>query len=73
MSNDCPRFGKLFGGCRFEPRYDEPTIASLFSSSTFASLKIDGKAASIEDITPTKKYIRDVCIRCGKTIERAKP
>lgn len=40
----CPRFGKTFGGCEFEARYDE----------------------SAADIT----YVRDVCIRCGKTVER---
>lgn len=67
---DCPRFGKLFRGCRFEPRYDEPSIASLFSG--FGSVKIDGNLASIEDTAPGKKYVRDVCIRCGKAVERAK-
>lgn len=74
MSNNCPRFGKWIGGCRFEPRYDEPTIASILNGGMWssASFKIDGKNMSLEDISPTKKYIRDVCIRCGKTVERPK-
>jgi len=33
-------------------------------------LKLMGKITSIEDITPVKKYIHDICIRCGKVAKR---
>jgi hypothetical protein len=69
---DCPRFGKWFG-CRFEPRYDEPPLLShIFGDGMFSSIKIDGKMQTIEDLIPMKKYIRDVCVRCGKVVERQK-
>jgi hypothetical protein len=72
--SDCPRFGKLFGGCKFEARYDEPPLLShLMGSGMYTTLKIDGKIASIDDVVPMKKYVRDVCVRCGKAIERTKP
>lgn len=70
---DCPRFGKLFGGCKFEPRYDEPSLASLFGNGLYTSMTLNGKIALIEDISPKKTYVRDVCVRCGKAIDRTTP
>lgn len=61
-----PREGRWIGGCRCEPRYDvEPPeyIPAMKGSAQAMSAWIE--AAS------TKSYVRDVCIRCGKTIERS--
>lgn len=64
--SDCPRLGRIFGGCEFSPRYDvgPPTIDMG---------EFSGGAAGILAIVETSKprtYVRDVCQRCGKTVER---
>lgn len=63
---DCPRLGKLFGACKFSPRFDRaaPTIESLGRGDARAMVLI------IEASKPTT-YVRDVCETCGRTIERA--
>jgi hypothetical protein len=63
---DCPRFGRWIGGCKFSPRYDlgEPHSAYNLSGGTAAAL------AYINDSLKPKTYVRDVCERCGKTVER---
>lgn len=82
MTEICPRFGKWFGGCRFEARYDEVKQRSQFDSvfgSTSWSIEMvpgsDGKKAHLKENAPTDKrtYVRDICRTCGKTIERVKP
>jgi hypothetical protein len=59
----CPREGKFIGGCKFEPRYDlgEPDL------SEFTKLTASPEALNA---LRTKTYVKDVCVRCGKTIER---
>lgn len=73
---DCPRFGKLFGGCKFESRYDASAhgpeadaIAAALERIVFGSDQTEALAQLRSD---DKTYIRDICIRCGKTVERAK-
>lgn len=64
-SNTCPRAGKWIGGCNFEARHDcIPTVSAE-----------DAFWLAINKINATHKriYVRDVCTRCGKTIERSKP
>lgn len=76
--NDCPRFNNWFGACKFEPRYDEPQSRRFgFDPAAWAwmttTFTIDGKTVSLKDLpdtTPVKKYIHDVCIRCGKVAKR---
>lgn len=67
---ECARVGKWFGGCRFEPRYDEPVL-----STTEQTLGRDGRWERLEGtdrfvyrVPPLgdRTYIHDVCIRCGK-------
>jgi hypothetical protein len=63
---NCPRAGKLFG-CKFGPRYDTgaPTIGykpSMVDNST--------DIARVLNASKVVTYVRDVCERCGKTIER---
>ena len=62
---DCPRFGKLFNGCKFEGRYDEgaPDLAP------FKSFKAADTSAFLNSLKP-KTYVHDICIRCGKTVKR---
>lgn len=64
----CPREGRLIGGCKFEARYDDQpmTEAELRHGIDLAGLLVMGA------IKPgsRKRYVRDVCKRCGKTIER---
>lgn len=61
---DCPRFGKLFNGCKFEERFDEqPNGYKLTEASGF-------DAAAIHHMTHFKIYVHDICIRCGKTVKR---
>ena len=55
-----------FGSHKFEPRYDlSPADMSAFKSF---------KAADPSYMEPlrAKTYVRDVCTKCGKTIERVK-
>lgn len=63
-SADCPRFGRLIGGCKFEGRYDTGP----------ASLSFDYRGqrlAELVEATKPQTYVRDVCRRCGRTVERA--
>lgn len=63
--SQCPRFGRLFGGCRFSPRYDDtaPTPAHI---DALVAPVTGSELAGTRSIT----YVRDVCERCGKTVER---
>lgn len=65
--NDCPHLGRWSGGCRFEARYDKSPVEIL----QYEHIKINDPAC----MEPFRKvtYVRDVCIRCGKTIERSAP
>lgn len=66
---DCPRAGKLFG-CKFTSRFD---IAPP-NAEQLRELRGDLLAPLFDDIeaATAKTYIRDVCQRCGKTVERVK-
>lgn len=69
MSDPCPRQGRAYGGCRFEARYDEEPLLEEIKAGhiTVPALR------SFLDNTVKKTYVRDVCTRCGRTIERQKP
>lgn len=67
MSGDeCPRRGDLFGGCKFEGRYDEipPDRCPQFEGSE------EQFAVAIRALTK-RIYVGDVCVRCGKTVPRS--
>ncbi len=61
---DCPRLGKLIGGCKFEPRYSEEPLS--------ADTNLSGRATAEELrlFLVREVYECDVCIRCGKTTEK---
>ncbi len=61
---DCPRLGKLFGGCKFSPRYDVGAPSDTnWSGAAGATILV------LEACKP-KTYVRDMCETCGKTVER---
>lgn len=64
----CPRIGLWFKGCKFEPRYDtySPTDALISQVNKQWALSEKDK----ELLSETQIYIQDICIRCGKVIER---
>jgi hypothetical protein len=64
--NDCPRIGRLFGGCRFSPRYDIVGATEPFVEMITATM------AQYRTQQPRKTYICDVCERCGKALFRRK-
>lgn len=82
MNETCPRFGKWIGGCRFEPRYDERKVGSIFDEvfgreqHLFATVsvteEVNGKTVKRDNLMPesTKTYVRDICTRCGRTVKR---
>ena len=64
----CPRVGKLFGGCKFQPRYD--TVSATKPDPNVAFWQA-GRAAPAP--TPARStYLCDVCTTCGKTLFRRK-
>lgn len=66
MIDRCPN--GWFGSHKFEPRYDLGAAdLSPFFTGRVDTFKAD--AVSIEKMR-TKTYVHDICIRCGKTIER---
>lgn len=71
---DCPRLGKFFGGCRFEARYDEPVVSEmeqyLGRDSRYEAVPGTTKLAWVKPPLGDRIYVQDVCIRCGKVVER---
>lgn len=65
---ECSRIGKLFRGCRFEPRYDiyTPTKELKDIISRQWSTTPSDKDKLLEEMI----YVQDVCIVCGKVVER---
>lgn len=64
----CPRIGKLWRSCRFEPRYDifEPSDAlEKQLGRAWALSEKDKKALEIQQI-----YVQDVCVNCGRVVQR---
>lgn len=63
---ECPRRGKLFGGCKFEGRYD------VIPGPPPARFKGDAEQFEAVARALTKRvYVGDVCVRCGKTVPRS--
>jgi hypothetical protein len=63
---DCPRAGKWFG-CKFEARHDS------ISPDHYKHGDFEGSPSAYVTMIEAIKsriYVRDVCVRCGKSIER---
>jgi hypothetical protein len=65
--DDCERIGRLVGGCNFEARYDTSEASPPNMESVKTS--VSGMRQFL-DASRKHTYVRDVCTRCGKTIER---
>jgi hypothetical protein len=70
--SDCQHAGKWFGGCNFEPRYDEyAPDQALRDCVKYADGEVP--AYVVKMLSRKTTYVCDICTRCGKTIERSKP
>ena len=65
MTEKCPN--SWLGSHRFKPRYD----LGPADISGFQSLKGNGAGSFLEKLRK-QTYVRDVCVKCGQTIEREK-
>lgn len=63
---ECPRRGKLFRGCRFEGRYDSRPGMNIHHHAW------DDPIGLLRN-SRISTYVRDVCVTCGRTIERSSP
>lgn len=57
---ECPRAGRWFGGCKWEGRYD-----THFPNRPIRNVTVRALSRLKE-----RTYVRDACVRCGKTMER---
>jgi len=62
---DCPRRDAWLRGCRFEPRYDEGSA----NGEVEGSMSKECLTEVLEKMR-TRIYVRDVCVTCGRTVER---
>lgn len=63
----------IFGwpACRFEARYDNGPV-ELEDSSDLIWVRRSERVDALEKYR-TQTYVRDICTKCGKTIERLTP
>lgn len=64
QEGECDRVGKLFGGCAFEARFD--LGPSTMTGEGYMGMRL----GELVEKYRQKTYVRDVCVRCGKSIER---
>jgi hypothetical protein len=72
MSNDCARAGRWIGRCNFEARYDETPAEHVSEVVAEINRASDEAVREIIRGNISRIYVRDVCVTCGKTIERSK-
>lgn len=65
--SECPRAGRIFGGCKFRPRYDTVSATNPTGEVAFWTM---GRELPAPPTPARKTYIADVCERCGKTLAR---
>ncbi len=63
--SDCPRLGHMTSGCKFEPRYDHGQSVPI---NVGGSVDASGMAIIME-ASKSRRYVRDICVTCGKTVE----
>jgi hypothetical protein len=61
IASDCPLVNRWFGHCQYEPRYDFVLQGNI---------KMDVGTPEMVEATKNRIYVRDVCTRCGRWIER---
>lgn len=70
---ECPRAGRWIGGCKFEARYDDlgPDPATLARLTGLQKATVyDEDDVKIVETLRRRRLVRDVCTRCGRTVER---
>lgn len=73
MGSDlCPRAGRWIGGCRFEARFDvgAPAVKLPLGVAPGEVLWVPSEQVAALHASKPQTYVRDVCVRCGRTIER---
>jgi len=73
---ECPRANSWFRSCRFEARYETLADAKFVTPEIVAALSegmvfADEINTAIRTLTKSEVYVRDVCVLCGRSIERA--
>lgn len=68
MTLPCPRAGKWIRGCRFEARHDAGPARELTPDELYW-IDVGDREAALRAVRP-QTYILDICVTCGKTIER---
>lgn len=70
----CERVGKWFG-CQFQARYNygAPVVAAIQAMPALQSFILTLTDVRALETLRSRTYIRDICIRCGKTVERSSP
>jgi hypothetical protein len=69
----CPRGERgLLSRCSFEPRYDigPSSIAERMESMKFSGIGAGRRMKAIIEASSPKTYVRDICVTCGKVVER---
>ncbi len=66
----CLRAGRWIGRCRFEARFDEGPAEPVSDVVSEINRASDEAVRAIICGNITRTYVRDVCVTCGKTIER---
>lgn len=65
--SECPRIGKLIGGCKFEPVYDTtPPALEEFGEFSGAA----GAWVLLARELTAKKFRGAVCTRCGRVADQ---
>lgn len=67
---ECPRLSRIFRGCRFEPRYDELALPEGIAATVAQAVAYGPMTAGEAQALKPSHYVRDICIRCGRTVER---
>lgn len=63
----CAQTGRVIGDCEFEPRYD---FGGSKAELTNINPEYLEQYSELADKYRTQTYVRDICVRCGRTSER---
>lgn len=66
--SSCPRLGKLFRGCKFEPRYH--TISPTSDLVAVIHQQWSVSETDKDRLVVDRTYVHDVCVRCGTICHR---
>ena len=70
FEQECPNSGRFFG-CRFEARYDTAAADGEAVVNVIREVGTDDDMEAAFDALRSRAYVRDICVRCGRAVERA--